>query len=58
MKKYNVTAAGYYYGENIPAIIMECAVYWAYSKQQVRQDFIRKMKEYDINVGKVTVDVR
>lgn len=58
MKKYSVTAAGYYYGENYPAVIMECAVYWAYSRRQVRQDFVRKIKEYDINVNKVNVDIR
>lgn len=58
MEKYKVTAAGYYPGERFPAIIMECAVYWAHDKRQVQQDFKRRMKEYDICIDRVKVSVR
>lgn len=58
MNKYKVTAYGYYYGENYPAIIMECKRYVGYSEKQVRNDFIRKMKEYDICINRVKVSVK
>lgn len=58
MNRYKVTALGYYYGENHPAIIMECKRRWAYSKKQVRHDFIRKMRDLDVCIEKVKVGVR
>lgn len=58
MRKYKVIAYGYYYGENYPAIIMECDRYWACSKEQVRRDFIEKMRNYDICINRVKVSVR